>query len=60
VVAATFAFLLLSVSVLGLAAHANHFVVLAALGGTLLLLRAVEREKPGVCFESGALFGALF
>src|SRR3989454_7804842 len=32
--AMTFAVLSMSVSVLGLAAHASHFVVLAALGGT--------------------------
>src|SRR5437879_9694161 len=44
VAAATFALLSLSVSVLGLAAHASHFVILAVLGGTLLLLRATESE----------------
>src|SRR5260221_5440849 len=42
VAAATFALLSLSVSVLGLAAHASHFVVLAALGRTLLLLRVTR------------------
>src|ERR1043166_3122458 len=41
VAATTFAVLSLSASVLGLAAHASHFVVLAALGGTLLLLRVI-------------------
>src|ERR1035441_3520981 len=40
--AVAFALLSLSPSVLGLAAHATHFVVLAALGGTLLLLRGCE------------------
>ena len=42
--AVAFALLSLSPSVLGLAAHATHFVVLAALGGTLVLLRACEGE----------------
>ncbi len=60
VAATTFAVLSLSVSVLGLAAHASHFVVLAALGGTLLLLHAVDDGKPGVCFASGTLFGLAF
>jgi hypothetical protein len=42
--AVAFALLSLSPSVMGLAAHATHFVVLAALGGTLLLLRACGGE----------------
>ena len=42
--AVVFALLSLSPSVLGLAAHATHFVVLAALGGTLVLLRACRDE----------------
>ena len=42
--AVAFALLSLSPSVLGLSAHATHFVVLAALGGILLLLRACGSE----------------
>src|ERR1039458_794482 len=42
--AVSFALLSLSPSVLGLSGHATHFVVLAALGGILLLLRACEAE----------------
>src|ERR1039458_8291855 len=42
--AVAFALLSLSPSVMGLAAHATHFVVLAALGGILLLLRACGEE----------------
>ena len=42
--AVAFALLSLSPSVLGLAAHATHFVMLAALGGTLLLLRGCGGE----------------
>src|SRR5207247_946487 len=43
--AAVFALMSLSPSVLGLAAHATHFVVLPALAGTLLLLQAVSRSN---------------
>lgn len=39
--ATTYAVLSLSPSVLGLAAHASHFVMLPVLGGTLLLLKPV-------------------
>ena len=42
--AVAFALLSLSPSVLGLSAHATHFVVLAALGGILLLLRGCESK----------------
>jgi Dolichyl-phosphate-mannose-protein mannosyltransferase len=42
--AVAFALLSLSPSVMGLAAHATHFVVLAALGGILFLLRACGEE----------------
>src|ERR1051326_2082525 len=69
VAATTFALLSLSVSVLGLAAHASHFVVLAALGGTLLLLRAIDpisdvsttpNVRTPILFASGLLFGVAF
>src|SRR5260370_25434156 len=43
VAAISYALLSTSPSVLGLAGHATHFVVLPALAGTLLLLRARER-----------------
>lgn len=72
-IAAAVAFALLSLSplVLGLAAHATHFVVLAALSGTWLLLRALERPSlnrpsprhPGpatLLTASGLLFGLAF
>jgi 4-amino-4-deoxy-L-arabinose transferase-like glycosyltransferase len=42
VAAVSFALLSLSPAVLGLAGHATHFVVLPALGGILLLVRAVN------------------
>jgi hypothetical protein len=44
----------------GLNAHATHFVVLAALGATLVLLRARERGGLAGFFMSGALFGLAF
>lgn len=55
--AAAYAVLSLSSSVLGFAAHATHFVVLPALGGSLLLLLASEKEKPYLYGASGLLLG---
>ena len=43
--------------VLGQAAHATHFVVLFAIAGSLVLLRALDRQSPSLIFGSGALFG---
>jgi hypothetical protein len=60
VAAGTYAVLSLSRSVLGFAAHATHFVVLPALGGALLLLTALERNKPRLYFLSGAAFGLAY
>jgi 4-amino-4-deoxy-L-arabinose transferase-like glycosyltransferase len=57
---AAYALLSLSPHVLGLNAHATHFVVLAALGGTLVLLRAQESGGLAGFFWSGALFGLAF
>ncbi|OLE13901.1 MAG: hypothetical protein AUG89_03865 [Acidobacteria bacterium 13_1_20CM_4_56_7] len=58
-VAASASYALLSVSpaVLGFCGHATHFVVLAALGGILLLLRAIEQERKFLFFCSGVLLG---
>jgi 4-amino-4-deoxy-L-arabinose transferase-like glycosyltransferase len=53
----TYAILSLSSSVLGFAGHATHFVVLPAIGGSLLLLSALQKNKPGIYFLSGLLFG---
>ena len=64
--AAAFALLSLSPSVLGLAGHATHFIVLAALSGTWVLLRALERSPPShlrstiLIGASGLLFGLAF
>ena len=58
-VAACAAYALLSIGrgVLGTQAHATHFVVLAALGGTLLLLRGIETRRWTALFWSGVLYG---
>ena len=55
--AMTYAVLSVSPSVLGLAAHAEHFVMLPALGGMLLLLNESDRRNFERLFVSGLLFG---
>jgi len=60
VAAASYALLSASPSVLGLAGHATHFVVLPALGGILLLLKAIDVQRPQLFFWSGLLFGIAF
>ena len=57
---ASYAVLSLSESVLGIFAHATHFVVLFSLGGFILLLRGLERGKPALLFYSGICFGLAF
>ena len=62
VLACCAAYVLLSLSraVLGLQAHATHLVMINALGGLLLLLRAREKGGRGTMFLSGLLFGLSF
>jgi Dolichyl-phosphate-mannose-protein mannosyltransferase len=57
--AAAGAYAVLSVMpyVLGTAAHATHFVVVAVLGAVLLLLRSEDRPSLAALFGSGGLFG---
>ena len=55
--ASTYALLSLMPYVLGLAAHATHFVVMPVLAGALLLIRKLERQSKGLIFASGCLFG---
>ncbi|HWY76265.1 MAG TPA: glycosyltransferase family 39 protein [Verrucomicrobiae bacterium] len=55
--AAVYAIMSLSPAVLGFAAHATHFVVFCALGGILLLLRAIDSGRLAECFLSGVLLG---
>jgi hypothetical protein len=57
---AAYALLSLSPRVQGFNAHSTHFVVLAALGAILVLLRAQERGSLAGFFWSGALFGVAF
>jgi len=58
-VAASAAYALLSIGqgVLGTQAHATHFVVLAAVGGTLVLLRAIDTGRSRTLLSSGLLYG---
>jgi hypothetical protein len=58
--AASYALLSLSPSVLGLAAHATHFVLLPVLGGVFLLLNQQKRIGVGRLFVSGLLMGLGF
>jgi hypothetical protein len=68
VAAICFALMSLSPSILGLAGHATHFVVLFALGGTLVLMWGLEvrGQKPEreslivAALVSGLLFGLAF
>ncbi len=60
VAAASYGLLSLSPSVLGLFAHATHFVVLPALAGLLLLLGALDSGRLRAFFLSGVLLGLGF
>jgi hypothetical protein len=55
--AAAYCVLSLMPYVLGLAAHATHFVVMFAVAGTLLLSRSLDRQSRALIFASGSLFG---
>ena len=55
--AAAYALMSLGAGVLGAQAHATHFVVIAALGGTLLLLRGINSGRWYTLLGSGELFG---
>ncbi len=58
--AATFAVVSLHQSVTGLFANSEHFVVLAMLGGTWLLLKALDRDRLWLWGLAGVLMGAAF
>lgn len=60
VAAASYALLSLSPSVLGTSAHATQFIVPLALGGTLLLLRALDSGSRRSLFMSGVFYGLAF
>jgi hypothetical protein len=57
---AAYVLLSLSPAVLGLEGHATNLVVLTALGGLLLLLRARPDGRPLPLFFAGLLFGLSF
>ncbi|HEY6873142.1 MAG TPA: glycosyltransferase family 39 protein [Geobacteraceae bacterium] len=57
---AVFALLSLGDGVMGVFAHATNFVILFALAGYLLLLKALDGGKTGFFFLSGLSFGAAF
>jgi Dolichyl-phosphate-mannose-protein mannosyltransferase len=56
----TYAFLSARPALLALDGHATHFVVLAALAGILLLLRALDTKRIHLFFGSGLCFGLAF
>jgi hypothetical protein len=58
--AAVFAILSLSPRLQGLAAYAEHFLLLPALAGALVLLSAVESRRLFAFFASGVLVGLGF
>jgi len=60
VAGATYALLSSTPSVLGLAGHATHFVVLFALGGILLLFKGIEERRLWLLFWSGISLGLAF
>lgn len=57
---ATFGILSMSPAVMGMAAHANHFVMLFAVWGTLLLWRGEEFYRWYIFFFCGVLYGVAF
>jgi hypothetical protein len=57
---ATFGILSVSPAVMGMAAHANHFVILCAVPATLLLWQAEESNETRTFFLSGLFYGLAF
>lgn len=60
VASASFAVLSVGQAVQGVFANAEHFVILTAVGGGLLLLKALDEDRPLLLFLSGLLFGLSF
>jgi hypothetical protein len=58
--AGTYAALSVGMGVLGVWAHATHFVVLPALGATLLITKWSQGRQPGLLVGSGILYGVAF
>lgn len=57
---ATYGILSVSPAVMGMAGHANHFVVLFAVPATLLLWSSLESGRASKLFFSGLLYGLGF
>jgi hypothetical protein len=57
---ASFGLMSVSPAVLGMAGHANFFVLLFALPATLLLARGGEKRTPLILLLSGLLYGTAF
>ncbi len=57
---ASYAVLSVSPTVLGFAGHATHFVVLMAMAGIVLLLKALDEDGGWLFFGSGVFFGLAF
>jgi hypothetical protein len=60
VAAASYTILANRLTTVSLDGHATHFIVLMALAGTLLLLRAIETQRTVALFGSGIFFGLAF
>lgn len=60
VAGAAYAALSLSPRLFAPAAYSEHFVLLPALGGVLLLLRAIDSRRLATVFWSGVLLGVAF
>ena len=60
VAASSYALLSVSPSVLGLAGHATHFVLLPAVAGLLCLVKAYDSGRTPLFFCSGVLLGLPF
>jgi len=58
--AGSFAILSVSPSVQGIFANAEHFVIFWAVGGVVLLLRAIDSGRKELFFLSGLLLGGAF
>lgn len=60
IAAVSFAVLSVGQSVQGVFANAEHFVILPAVAGMFILLRATDSRRPLPLFLSGLLFGLAF
>ena len=60
IAALAYSILAVSPTVLGTSAHATHFIVLAALGGVLFLLKALDGGSRVTLFWSGICLGLAF